>query len=85
MSEASREDINALNLQIQGLALKLDVLNNTVTEIRQTQQVFMKEQGDINNKLNVQITELKVKAGAWGAIAGAVMIVGAILLRFLGG
>lgn len=62
-------ELERLNDSIRGVHTKIDAQNLSVSAEVTT--------------LKVEIAMLKVKAGAWGGVAGLVVVTGAILLRLL--
>jgi len=87
--EITQQDIALAVMQTEvhlaKLEAKFDAFHTEFIEFRKEMRVFVQKQIEMNSSIKSQIAVLQIKAGAWGAIAGAVMILGALLLRYAGG
>lgn len=70
---------------LTALEVKFDLFYRDFTEFRKEMRGFVQKQTEINSNIKSQVAVLQIKAGAWGAIAGAVMILGSLLLRYVSG
>ena len=62
---------------------RLDGLDKSIEEMKTENRAIQRETQEALNEIRPRLAVLEWKSGMWGAIAGAVMVIGALLMQFL--
>jgi len=74
MEDEYLKKIHKIELRVAEMGVKVDILPEIASDI--------KEMVNAQNNMRIELEQLKVKAGIWGAAAGAIPVIIALFIAF---